>query len=171
VKAIVQREFASYFNTMVGYIFVAICMLVCGVFFTSTNIIGGSAKFYKRHFQRQLRADSDSPRFDDAQLCGGTQSKSDHCCSPRRFRFRASCWQVPLRAARAGRHAGATLCSHRAGNLRRTVLSEILLGYIGMALLAELHRHRTVRFFRFGKPAHRCIATLVCCFSSGFPIR
>jgi ABC-2 type transport system permease protein len=45
VKAIVQREFASYFNTMVGYIFVAICMLVCGVFFTSTNIIGGSASF------------------------------------------------------------------------------------------------------------------------------
>ena len=45
MKAIVQREFASYFNTMVGYIFVAICMLVCGVFFTSTNIIGGSASF------------------------------------------------------------------------------------------------------------------------------
>lgn len=45
MRAIVQREFESYFNTMVGYIFVAICMLVCGVFFTSTNIIGGSASF------------------------------------------------------------------------------------------------------------------------------
>jgi len=45
MKAIIQREFESYFNTMVGYIFVAICMLVCGVFFTSTNIIGGSASF------------------------------------------------------------------------------------------------------------------------------
>lgn len=45
MRAIVQREFESYFNTMVGYIFVAICMLVCGVFFTSANIIGGSASF------------------------------------------------------------------------------------------------------------------------------
>jgi ABC-2 type transport system permease protein len=30
---------------MIGYIFMAICMLVCGVFFTSANIIGGSASF------------------------------------------------------------------------------------------------------------------------------
>lgn len=45
MKAIFQREFRSYFNTMIGYIFMGICMLVCGVFFTSTNIIGGSASF------------------------------------------------------------------------------------------------------------------------------
>ena len=43
--AIVKREISAYFNTMVGYIFMAICMLVCGIFFTSTNIVGGSASF------------------------------------------------------------------------------------------------------------------------------
>jgi len=45
MKAIFRREFESYFTTMIGYIFMAVCMLVCGVFFTSTNIIGGSASF------------------------------------------------------------------------------------------------------------------------------
>ena len=45
MKAIIQREVESYFTTMVGYIFMAICMLVCGVFFTDSNIIGGSASF------------------------------------------------------------------------------------------------------------------------------
>ena len=45
MKAIVKREFTSYFTTMVGYIFMAICMLVCGVFFSSSNITGRSASF------------------------------------------------------------------------------------------------------------------------------
>ena len=45
MKAIIQREVQSYFTTMVGYIFMAVCMLVCGVFFTDSNIIGGSASF------------------------------------------------------------------------------------------------------------------------------
>ena len=45
MKAIIHREIESYFTTMVGYIFMAVCMLVCGVFFTGSNIIGGSASF------------------------------------------------------------------------------------------------------------------------------
>lgn len=45
MKAIWKREFASCFTTMVGYIFMAICMLVCGIFFSSSNIVGLSASF------------------------------------------------------------------------------------------------------------------------------
>ena len=45
MKAIIKREFSAYFTTMVGYIFMAICMLVCGVFFSSSNIVGRSASF------------------------------------------------------------------------------------------------------------------------------
>ena len=45
MKAIWKREFASYFTTMVGYIFMAICMLVCGIFFSGSNIVGLSASF------------------------------------------------------------------------------------------------------------------------------
>ena len=45
MNAIFKREFASYFTTMVGYIFMAICMLVCGIFFSGSNIVGLSASF------------------------------------------------------------------------------------------------------------------------------
>ena len=45
MKAIAVREIQSYFNTMIGYVFMGICMLVCGVFFAANNIIGGSASF------------------------------------------------------------------------------------------------------------------------------
>ncbi len=45
MKTIFSRELGSYFDTMVGYVFMGICMLVCGIFFTSTNIQGGSASF------------------------------------------------------------------------------------------------------------------------------
>ena len=45
MKAIWKREFTSCFTTMVGYIFMAICMLVCGIFFSSSNIVGLSASF------------------------------------------------------------------------------------------------------------------------------
>ena len=45
MKAIFKREFSSYFTTMVGYIFMAICMLVCGIFFSGSNIVGLSASF------------------------------------------------------------------------------------------------------------------------------
>jgi len=43
MKAIAIREIHSYFNTMIGYVFMGICMLVCGIFFAGNNIIGGSA--------------------------------------------------------------------------------------------------------------------------------
>jgi ABC-2 type transport system permease protein len=43
MKAITLREVQSYYNTMIGYIFTAICLLVGGVLFTSSNIQGGSA--------------------------------------------------------------------------------------------------------------------------------
>jgi ABC-2 type transport system permease protein len=43
MKAIMLREIQSYYNTMIGYIFTAICLLVGGVLFTSSNIQGGSA--------------------------------------------------------------------------------------------------------------------------------
>jgi len=45
MKAIALREIHSYFNTMIGYVFMGIGMLVSGIFFTANNILGGSASF------------------------------------------------------------------------------------------------------------------------------
>lgn len=45
MRAIAEREIGAYYNTMIGYVFTAICLLVCGIFFASNNIIDGSASF------------------------------------------------------------------------------------------------------------------------------
>lgn len=44
MKAIYGREMKSYFNTMTGYIFMTIFLLVGGLFFSTTNIMGEIAK-------------------------------------------------------------------------------------------------------------------------------
>lgn len=45
MRAIASREIGAYYNTMIGYVFTSICLLVCGIFFASSNIIGKSASF------------------------------------------------------------------------------------------------------------------------------
>lgn len=45
MRAIAAKELESYYNTMTGYVYMAICLLVCGIFFASENIRGGSASF------------------------------------------------------------------------------------------------------------------------------
>ena len=45
MRAIAAREVKSYFTTMIAWVFMAICLLVCGILFTSNNIRGGSASF------------------------------------------------------------------------------------------------------------------------------
>lgn len=45
MRAIAAREFSAYFNTMSGYVFTSICLLVCGIFFAAENLLAGSASF------------------------------------------------------------------------------------------------------------------------------
>lgn len=45
MNAIAAREISAYYNTMTGYVFTSICLLVCGIFFAAENLIGGSASF------------------------------------------------------------------------------------------------------------------------------
>ena len=45
MRAIAVKEIGSYYNTMTGYVYMAICLLVCGIFFAAENISGGSASF------------------------------------------------------------------------------------------------------------------------------
>jgi ABC-2 type transport system permease protein len=45
MKAVALRELQAYYNTMIGYVFMGICLLVCGILFTANNINGGSAGF------------------------------------------------------------------------------------------------------------------------------
>lgn len=45
MKAIAAREISAYYNTMTGYVFTSICLLVCGIFFAAENLVGGSASF------------------------------------------------------------------------------------------------------------------------------
>ncbi len=45
MKAIYLRETRSYFSTMTAYVFIGVCLLVCGILFTANNINGSSASF------------------------------------------------------------------------------------------------------------------------------
>ena len=45
MRAVAFKEIVSYYNTMIGYVYMAICLLVCGIFFAAENIGGGSASF------------------------------------------------------------------------------------------------------------------------------
>ena len=45
MRAVAFKEIGSYYNTMTGYVYMAICLLVCGIFFAAENIGGGSASF------------------------------------------------------------------------------------------------------------------------------
>lgn len=45
MKAIFKKELISYFNTMLAYVFMAIFILVSGLFFTSNNILAGSSSY------------------------------------------------------------------------------------------------------------------------------
>ena len=45
MRAIAVRELEAYYNTMIGYAFMSICLLVTGIFFASNNLIGLSASF------------------------------------------------------------------------------------------------------------------------------
>jgi ABC-2 type transport system permease protein len=45
MKAIYKRELASYFNSMVGYVFVAVLTLFIGIYFTAINLFNGYPHF------------------------------------------------------------------------------------------------------------------------------
>jgi len=137
MKAIVQREFESYFNTMVGYIFVAICMLVCGVFFTSTNIIGGSASFVSVVSSVSYALILITPILTMRSFAEERKSKSDQLLLTA---------PVSIPSIVLGKYLSAMLVLFI--TLGATLVfpislalfgepfwSEILLGYIGMALL------------------------------------
>ncbi|PKM41145.1 MAG: hypothetical protein CVV04_01425 [Firmicutes bacterium HGW-Firmicutes-9] len=137
MRAIVQREFESYFNTMVGYIFVAICMLVCGVFFTSTNIIGGSASFVSVVSSVSYALILITPILTMRSFAEERKSKSDQLLLTA---------PVSIPGIVLGKYLSAMLVLFI--TLGATLVfpislalfgepfwSEILLGYIGMALL------------------------------------
>jgi ABC-2 type transport system permease protein len=137
MKAIIQREFESYFNTMVGYIFVAICMLVCGVFFTSTNIIGGSASFVSVVSSVSYALILITPILTMRSFAEERKSKSDQLLLTA---------PVSIPGIVMGKYLsamlvllitlGATLVFPISLALfGEPYWSEILLGYIGMALL------------------------------------
>ena len=45
MKAVYKRELRSYFNSMVGYVFIAILLFVVGLYFLGNNLMGGYPKF------------------------------------------------------------------------------------------------------------------------------
>ncbi len=45
MSSIYRKELRSYFTNMHGYIFGAFLLLICGIFFYVTNLVGGSAYF------------------------------------------------------------------------------------------------------------------------------
>lgn len=42
MRAIFNKEFRSYFTTATGYVFMAVFLLISGIFFALTNLLGGS---------------------------------------------------------------------------------------------------------------------------------
>ena len=45
MKAIYKREVRSYFNSMTGYIFIAVVVAFTGVYFMAANLFGGYPYF------------------------------------------------------------------------------------------------------------------------------
>ena len=43
--AIYKKELRSYFTSMIGFVFVALFLVVVGIYFTSYNLVGGYANF------------------------------------------------------------------------------------------------------------------------------
>lgn len=139
MKAIIQREFKSYFNTMIGYIFMAICMLVCGVFFTSTNIIGGSASFLSVISSVSYVLILITPILTMRSFAEERKSKSDQLLLT-----------APVSVSKivAGKYVSAlsVLCITLAATLvfpaallifGKPFWGEIVLGYVGMIMLGS----------------------------------
>jgi len=139
MKAIVQREFQSYFSTMIGYIFMAICMLVCGVFFTSTNIIGGSASFASVISSVSYALILITPILTMRSFAEERKNKTDQL-------LLTAPVSIPKIVAGKYLSAIAVLCLTLAATFvfpiallifGKPFWSEILLGYIGMLLLGS----------------------------------
>jgi len=137
MKAIVQREFESYFTTMIGYIFMAICMLVCGVFFTSTNIIDASASFASVISSVSYALILITPILTMRSFAEERKSKSDQL-------LLTAPVSIPKIVVAKYLSALSVLCITLAATVVFPILllifgnpfwGEILLGYIGMILL------------------------------------
>ena len=137
MKAIWKREFASYFTTMVGYIFMAICMLVCGIFFSGSNIVGLSASFNGVVSSVSYAMILVVPILTMRSFAEERKNKSDQLL----MTAPVSVWKIVL-----GKFLSAfcVLLATLAVSLIFTVIlyaygnpywGEILLGYIGLVLL------------------------------------
>lgn len=45
MKAVYKKELGYYFNSMIGYVFIALLLVIVGMYFTFTNVLGGDPFF------------------------------------------------------------------------------------------------------------------------------
>ena len=43
--AVYKRELRSYFNSMIGYVFIAVVVAIIGIYFMANNLVGGYPRF------------------------------------------------------------------------------------------------------------------------------
>ncbi len=53
VMPIFKRELRSYFTSPVAYIVIAVFLLICGWFFSTSLFVVGQAVFLSRHIQEE----------------------------------------------------------------------------------------------------------------------
>ena len=58
MKAVYKREFASYFNSMIGYVYTVIVLVFIGIFFMASNLLstnqGGSYPYFAGALQTSV---------------------------------------------------------------------------------------------------------------------
>ena len=67
MKAIYKRELKSYFDSMIGYVFIAFLVAITGIYFMVYNLNMGYPYFYYA---------GGSPGTYDEMLCGGEEKQN-----------------------------------------------------------------------------------------------
>ena len=71
MKAIYKRELKSYFDSMIGYVFIAFLVAITGIYFMVYNLNMGYP-----YFSYALNSAGGSPGTYDEMLCGGEEKQN-----------------------------------------------------------------------------------------------
>ena len=76
MKAIYKRELKSYFDSMIGYVFIAFLVAITGIYFMVYNLNMGYPYFFLCAKLNTFYYAGGSPGTYDEMLCGGEEKQN-----------------------------------------------------------------------------------------------
>ena len=73
MKAIYKRELKSYFQSMIGYAFIAFLLAFVGIYFMAYNLNAGYPYFFLRVIRRDVHVPRCCADIDDEEFFGRTK--------------------------------------------------------------------------------------------------